>query len=76
MALRLPWSKKNPIEDEKGQLHDYIEILTEDLAQLNASKFAIQKCVAMIANAISKSEIVIQGKSAFDFIHHIFHFNK
>ena len=63
MAFNFPWSKKNPIEDEKGQLHDYIEILTEDLAQLNASKFAIQKCVAMIANAISKSEIVIQGKS-------------
>lgn len=63
MAFNFPWSKKNPIEDEKGQLHDYIEILTEDLAQLNASKFAIQKCVAMIANAISKSEIVIQAKS-------------
>ena len=63
MAFNFPWSKKNPIEDEKGQLHDYIEILTEDLAQLNASKFAIQKCVAMIANAISKSEIVIQGKT-------------
>ena len=62
MAFNFPWSKKNPIEDEKGQLHDYIEILTKDLAQLNASKFAIQKCVAMIANAISKSEIVIQGK--------------
>ena len=63
MAFNFPWSKKNPIEDEKGQLHDYIEILTKDLAQLNASKFAIQKCVAMIANAISKSEIVIQGKT-------------
>jgi HK97 family phage portal protein len=67
MALRFPWSKKNPIEDEKGQLHDYIEILTEDLAQLNASKFAIQKCVAMIANAISKSEIVIQGKKGLEY---------
>lgn len=61
MALNFIWSKKNP-KTGKDELYDYIEVLTENLASLNASKFAIQKCVAMISNAISKSEMVIQGK--------------
>ena len=61
MALNFIWSKKNP-KTGKDELYDYIEVLTENLASLNASRFAIQKCVAMISNAISKSEMVIQGK--------------
>lgn len=66
MAMNFLWSKKNP-KTGNEELCDYIEILTGELAQLNASRFAIQKCVAMIANAISKSEMVIQGKSGLEY---------
>lgn len=61
MTSNFLWSRKNP-KTGQDELRDFIEIMMEDLAALNASKFALQKCVAMIANAISKSEMVIQGK--------------
>ena len=49
------------IDRGNGKVESYLEILSEDLAKLNASRYAIHKCIGIIGNAIAKSEIVIQG---------------
>ena len=46
-----------------GTSEGILQVLTSKLTELNASRFAIQKCVMMISNAVAKSEILIQGKS-------------
>ena len=46
----------------EDQLTDVTGALLEELKKLNASKFAVQKCIGIIGNAIAKSEIIIQGK--------------
>lgn len=45
-----------------GGLESMLEVINQDIAEMNASKFAIEKAVGMIARAIAKSEIVLQDK--------------
>jgi len=49
--------------EKNDKIISYMEILQSQIKELNASKFAMHKCISMIANAIAKSEIVIQGES-------------
>lgn len=43
-------------------LESMLEVINQDIAEMNASKFAVEKAVGMIARAIAKSEIVLQDK--------------
>ncbi len=45
-----------------GELTSILEVIDQDITALNASKFAVEKAVGMIARAIAKSEIVLQDK--------------
>lgn len=54
---------------------DYVQMLMAQLAQLNASKFAIQKCVGIISNAIAKSEIIIQGQQGLRYDENYYRLN-
>lgn len=45
-----------------GELESMLEVINQDIAEMNASKFAIEKAVGMIARAIAKSEIILQDK--------------
>ena len=54
---------------------DVTDILLEQMQQLNASKFAIQKCVGIIGNAIAKSEIIIQGKQGLRYDENYYRLN-
>lgn len=56
-------------------LTDVTDILLEQMQQLNASKFAIQKCVGIIGNAIAKSEIIIQGKQGLRYDENYYRLN-
>ena len=58
-----------------GQLVSYMQVLEEDLAKLNASKFALHKCIGIIGNAIAKSEIVIQGQNGPRYDHNYYRLN-
>ena len=49
-------------KDKKGEIESYMEIISVDGAKLLLSRFAIEKAVGMIANAIAKSEFVVQRK--------------
>ncbi len=49
-------------KDKKGEVESYMDIISVDGAKLLLSKFAIEKAVGMIANAIAKSEFVVQRK--------------
>ena len=51
------------IQKSDGTMVDYAEILSQNYAKLNASKFAMEKCISMIARAVAKSEIILQDKS-------------
>lgn len=62
-------------KSDDGTLQDYIEVLSEEMAKLNASKFAIQKCVGIIGNAIAKSEIIIQGKQGLRYDENYYRLN-
>lgn len=46
-----------------GELISMLEVIDQDIAAINASKFAIEKAVGMIARAIAKSEIILQDKN-------------
>lgn len=54
---------------------DVTDILLEQMHTLNASKFAIQKCVGIIGNAIAKSEIIIQGKQGLRYDENYYRLN-
>lgn len=43
-----------------GELASILEVINQDVAEMNASKFAIEKAVGMISRAIAKSEIILQ----------------
>jgi len=58
-----------------GTLQDYVAVLSEEMAKLNASKFAIQKCVGIIGNAIAKSEIIVQGKQGLRYDENYYRLN-
>lgn len=58
-----------------GTLQDYVAVLSEEMAKLNASKFAIQKCIGIIGNAIAKSEIIIQGKQGLRYDENYYRLN-
>ena len=49
-------------KDKKGEIESYMEIISVDGAKLLLSRFAIEKAAGMIANAIAKSEFVVQRK--------------
>lgn len=50
-------------QDKNNQLQSYLDVIMLDSTKLHLSKLAIEKAVGMIANAIAKSEIVIQTKT-------------
>lgn len=58
-----------------GTLQDYVAVLSEEMAKLNASKFAIQKCIGIIGNAIAKSEIIVQGKQGLRYDENYYRLN-
>ena len=45
------------------EMQSLFDIITADLEKVNLSKFAINKAVGMIANAIARSEIVLVDKN-------------
>lgn len=47
-------------QNKKGKMESYMDIISVDGKKLLLSKFAIEKAVGMIANAIAKSEFVVQ----------------
>ena len=55
-------------QNKKSKMESYMDIISVDGAKLLLSKFAIEKAVGMIANAIAKSEFVVQrgGKRVKD----------
>jgi len=62
-------------DNRDGTLQDYVAVLSEEMAKLNASKFAIQKCVGIIGNAIAKSEIIVQGKQGLRYDENYYRLN-
>lgn len=56
-------------------LTDVTSILLAQVKELNASKFAIQKCAGIIGNAIAKSEIIIQGKQGLRYDENYYRLN-
>ena len=58
-----------------GTLQDYVAVLSEEMAKLNASKFAIQKCIGIIGNTIAKSEIIVQGKQGLRYDENYYRLN-
>lgn len=47
-------------QNRKNEMESYMDVITVDGAKLLLSKFAIEKAVGMVANAIAKSEFVVQ----------------
>lgn len=48
---------------KNDEAQSILEIIESDISEINASKFAIEKAVGMIARAIAKSEIILQDES-------------
>lgn len=48
---------------KNGEMESILEIIGQNIAEMNASKFALEKAVGMIARAISKSEIILQDQN-------------
>lgn len=55
-------------ENKKGKMESYMDIISVEGTKLLLSQFGIEKAVGMIANAIAKSEFVVQrgGKRVKD----------
>lgn len=55
-------------ENKKGKMESYMDIISVEGTKLLLSQFAIEKAAGMIANAIAKSEFVVQrgGKRVKD----------
>ena len=51
------------VQKSDGTMVSYAEVLSYNYAKLNASKFAMEKCISMIARAVAKSEIILQDKN-------------
>ena len=60
MAFNFLFGKQNEA------LQNYVDIVMGDVAKLNLSKLAIEKCVLMIAKAIAKSDFVFHLSSGKD----------
>ena len=58
-----------------GKLTDATDVLLTKFNQLNASKFAMQKCIGIIGNAIAKSEIIIQGQKGLRYDENYYRMN-
>ena len=58
-----------------GKLTDATDVLLSNFKQLNASKFAMQKCIGIIGNAIAKSEIIVQGQKGLRYDENYYRMN-
>lgn len=48
------------IQNKKGEIVNYMDLITVNLKKLELSKMAIEKAISMIARAIAKSEFVVE----------------
>ena len=48
------------VQNKKGEVQNYLDIISVNVKKIALSKMAIEKAVGMIAKAIAKSEFIVE----------------
>ena len=52
------------VQNKKGEVQNYLDIISVNVKKITLSKMAIEKAVGMIAKAIAKSEFIVERNGA------------